>query len=489
MEGKEIVAQVKALVEASDAALAKALLKRDEEIKKAGEASSSTLTEVKRLEGEWRKAQADLQAEMKAATERLEKRFGRPGPRAESPTHQKSIGQRFVEDMQSDAYKGVLQQMRSGYRGSPAIIYGSDLLKGLMQKATVLSSDVTRLVAPMRDQIMLPTKRRLTLRDLMTVIQTGQNAVEYVEVLGMGPETANGTITITQTGGTATGTTNAAHGLKAGDKIELTGANQTEYVGVFRVLSTPAATEITFAVDSGAASPATGTISWRNMSLSGAAAVVEEGNAKPEARLKMTLKTAQCQTIAHWIPASRQVLDDMPTLRAMIDNELLFGLLKAEEIGGFYGAGGNGALQGILSHDNVQVQTFSTTVLDTIRKAITKVRKTDLTADVLALNPSDRERIDLAKGNDEHYLLSAVSAEVPKVWQLNILETNAIEEGDGLVGSFSQGATLYDREAGSVRFSESHASYFTSNLLAILAEERLGIAWKRPEAFVLTHLV
>lgn len=65
-------------------------------------------------------------------------------------------------------------------------------------------------------------------------------------------------VTITQTGGVATVTCNA-HGRKVNEVVLHAGANEAGYNGEFRVLSA-ATNTYTVAVDSGTASPATGTI-------------------------------------------------------------------------------------------------------------------------------------------------------------------------------------------------------------------------------------
>jgi uncharacterized phage protein gp47/JayE len=65
--------------------------------------------------------------------------------------------------------------------------------------------------------------------------------------------------TLTQVAGTATCTTGAAHGFITGDYVFIVGADQTEYNGVHQVTVT-GGTTFTFSVDSGAVSPATGTI-------------------------------------------------------------------------------------------------------------------------------------------------------------------------------------------------------------------------------------
>ncbi|UCF50245.1 MAG: baseplate J/gp47 family protein [Thermoplasmatales archaeon] len=65
---------------------------------------------------------------------------------------------------------------------------------------------------------------------------------------------------ITQSAGIATVTTPSDHEYAANIDVTISGANETEYNGTFTILSTPTSDTFTYAVDAGASSPATGTI-------------------------------------------------------------------------------------------------------------------------------------------------------------------------------------------------------------------------------------
>ena len=52
------------------------------------------------------------------------------------------------------------------------------------------------------------------------------------------------------------------------------------------------------------------------------------------------------------------------------------------------------------------------------------------------------------------------------------------------MGAFGTGAQLYDRQQANIRVSEQHSDFFVRNAVVILAEQRLALAVKRPEAFV-----
>jgi HK97 family phage major capsid protein len=73
------------------------------------------------------------------------------------------------------------------------------------------------------------------------------------------------------------------------------------------------------------------------------------------------------------------------------------------------------------------------------------------------------------------------------LWGLPIIESEAITAGRGLVGDFSK-AVLWDREQTTVSITDSHADFFIRNLVAILAEERVAFGVTRPTAFVDTDV-
>jgi len=52
-----------------------------------------------------------------------------------------------------------------------------------------------------------------------------------------------------------------------------------------------------------------------------------------------------------------------------------------------------------------------------------------------------------------------------------------------LLGDWTLGATLYDRESVSIRVSESHEDLFVKNGVVVLAEERYAFAIELPKAF------
>lgn len=217
------------------------------------------------------------------------------------------------------------------------------------------------------------------------------------------------------------------------------------------------------------------------------AATVAEGALKPEAAMALQLRTTPTQIIAHWIPASRQVLDDSPQLRDLIDTELRFGLQEQEDVQLLNGDGVSPNLHGLIPQATAYVAPITlgagATRIDIVAAAILQNALADLPADGVILHPSDVMRMRLLKDSEGRYILGKPASDAPpRLWGLPIVETKGIAAGTFLVGAFRQAATLYDRWKPTVQVSTEHADFFTRNLVAILAEERIALAVRRPAA-------
>ena len=215
---------------------------------------------------------------------------------------------------------------------------------------------------------------------------------------------------------------------------------------------------------------------------------------KPQSAFQFVGEQAPVRTLAHWEAAHRNVLADEPQLRSIIDNELMYGLRLLEDSQILNGDGTGENLLGVLNTPGIQEYAWSDgatapvsdTKADALRRAATLSFLAYYEPTGIVLHPNDWEDIELTKDANGQYLI-AVSVAMggePKVWRMPIVDTPAIAEGTALVGAFGTGAQLYDREQSSIRISEQHSDFFVRNAIVILAEQRLALAVKRPEAFV-----
>lgn len=356
---------------------------------------------------------------LQARIDELEKAGKRPG--YEGTTEFKSLGTEFIE---SDVYKNMMAQGTGAkYESSRHIVKDLFDRYNLGFKAlTTGAGSAGELIVPRRlTQIYADPTRPLRIRDLLPVERTTQSSLEYIQ---------------------ETGFTDEATSTKE----------------------------------------------------QGAAAPVAEGAAKPEAKITFTQLTSNARTIAHWIAATRQAIEDAPQLRAYVDNRLIYGLYFAEENQLLYGNGISPNLQGILTLGTIQTHLWSAgtggatpdTKIDAIRRGMTKTKLAQYSSTGIVVHPNDWQDIELTKGDDGHYIWINVidgGGDSPRLWRLPIVETDAILEGTALVGAFKQAAILWDREDANIRVSESHSDFFTKNMVAILAEERVMFTIFRPEAF------
>lgn len=221
----------------------------------------------------------------------------------------------------------------------------------------------------------------------------------------------------------------------------------------------------------------------------------DEWQTKAQSEITYELVTVPIRTMAHWIAASRQVLSDAPMLQRLIDSKLMYGLDLLSDSQLLFGDGTNQNLTGLMVDSGVstvgEIAAGTTAadlpgaMLDHIRAAVTKCQTYNYyNVNGLVLNPEDWGTLETAKGSDGHYIwVSVPNGGESRLWRVPVIVSNAMTKSDFLLGDWSMGATIYDREQMSVRVSESHSDYFVKNGVAILAEERYGFGIELPKAF------
>jgi len=216
------------------------------------------------------------------------------------------------------------------------------------------------------------------------------------------------------------------------------------------------------------------------------AATVAEAAVKPESGYAFELKTTPIRTIAHWVPASRQILEDAPQLQGLIDTELRYGLALKEEAQLLSGDGTGQNLLGLIPQATAfaaPLAVTSPTMIDTVALAILQNSLAGFPADGVVVHPSDWMRMRLLKDGDGKYILGDPASNVePRLFGLPVVATESMAVDKFLVGNFQAAATLYDRWAPRVEVSTEHADFFVRNLVAILCEERIGLAVKQSAA-------
>jgi HK97 family phage major capsid protein len=223
-----------------------------------------------------------------------------------------------------------------------------------------------------------------------------------------------------------------------------------------------------------------------------AATVTETaGTTKAQSDIKFDLMNASVTTIAHFVLATKQILDDVPQLQSYIDGRLRYGLMYVEENQLLNGGGTGTDLNGVYTQASAYVQPIAPTAagnmtkIDVIRLAILQAALAEYPVTGIVMHPADWADVELTKDDKGAYIFTnPQNGTEPRLWRLPVVETQAMTIDRFLVGAFRLGAQIFDREDANVEVSTEDGDNFKKNLVTIRAEERLALAVYRPEAFV-----
>ena len=199
-----------------------------------------------------------------------------------------------------------------------------------------------------------------------------------------------------------------------------------------------------------------------------------EGTLKGESTATFALSAQNIPTIAHFITASRQVLQDAPMLGRYLESRLLYYLALKEETQFLTGSGSGLNMRGI----NTAAAAFAggatnQTALDTLCKAIDQLVTAGYNPNGIVLHPTDWTNIRTQKDTTNNYLLGHPAEAAPAaIWQLPVVVTPSQTLGRFTVVAAPQLGYIADRETATVRVSENVGDQFVRNLVTILCEER-----------------
>ena len=219
------------------------------------------------------------------------------------------------------------------------------------------------------------------------------------------------------------------------------------------------------------------------------AAPVAEGARKPESQLTFETKQAPVVTIAHFVKAARQTLDDAPAMASIIDAELRYGLSDVEDTQFLFGDGTGQNLLGLMGQASAFTPPFAivgATPIDRLLQAIAQAEAALLPATGIVLNVVDwLQLIGLKDGQGQYLSAGPFGPGNQRVlWDLPIAVTTQMPQNNFLVGAFRDGAQVFDRMEATVMISTENEDDFVKNMITVLCEERLAFAVKRPAAFV-----
>jgi len=460
------------------------LSKQDKEIQTNGEASRDTAKKLDAMNEKWagfeseiKGIQKDLQEKISVWEKRMERRskagFG-------SGSDRKSLGKAFIE---SECFQKA--QTDGDLRAKKFSFEKGDIWLPGQRKDTILTSAELGAAAPTFrwDEIInLPVRPR-KLFDLIPSINVNTNKIEYPE------ETVKHELYAELESQAASGQPDVvleytAEGFFEGQIVTLSPGLGVEEEAEIDTIDYDTRT-LTMTGN------LTNTHAAGNSCISDKFVYTPEAKIKPKSRVEFDLAEATIKTLATIMPVSKQMLEDAPALQQYIDmrmNEFIE-LSKESEL--LYGDNSTRRIQGILTHPDIQNYSWSSgtvgdTKLDAIRRAMTLAMLSFLPPDSVVLHPNDFEDIETTKATDGHYVFAQVQSGngVTRVWRMNVVESPVIEETHALVGGFSTGAVIWDRQMAEMSISDQNRDWWEKNVIAMRLEERMAQSVIRPQAFV-----
>lgn len=217
-----------------------------------------------------------------------------------------------------------------------------------------------------------------------------------------------------------------------------------------------------------------------------------ENGQKPESALTFELVNDPVRTIAHFIKASKQVLDDAPMLSSYIDRRMRHGLQARLQSQILKGNGTSPNISGL--SDSGRHTAFNPATgeiaLDSLNRAKYAIIGADYQPNVIIMNPSDFgaiERVKSTSSSNDYAAgggaaLSYINGGMtPLLWGLPVVTSNDVASGKFYMMD-SNAIQLFMRQGVTVEMFEQDDINIQKNLLTIRAEMRAALAVYTPLA-------
>ncbi len=235
-----------------------------------------------------------------------------------------------------------------------------------------------------------------------------------------------------------------------------------------------------------------------------AAAAVAEHGTKPESTLVLSTTDEPVKKVATTLTVSDEMLEDVQQVQSYINGRLsLFVSIQSEK--SIVSGAGTNDLVGITSATRA-CNIYPRGTVDSNAVALFKAMNGQrgsafLEPDFIVMHPTNWQATRLAVDTANQFFgggpflgqygsganlpaSGQITGVQDMIWNKPVVVTTAVGVGTAIVGTQSA-AQVWSRGGLTVEATNSHASNFTANLVAIRAERRLALAIYRPTAFTI----
>lgn len=209
------------------------------------------------------------------------------------------------------------------------------------------------------------------------------------------------------------------------------------------------------------------------------AAEVAEAGAKPQAGPTLAVITEATATIAAWVNLTRQAAADAPQVRGYLDTKLRYSVKRRADAQSINGNGTSPNLKGLLNRSGILTYAPGSAEARyvSIRHAQRLMEDAEAVPEIVVLNPADAEIFDLTNATTAGLHATPDLNQDTRgrgVWGMTPVRSTAIAAGTAMLLD-PMAAAVFDRQQVTAYMTDSHASNFTSNILTLLLEARIGL--------------
>ena len=224
------------------------------------------------------------------------------------------------------------------------------------------------------------------------------------------------------------------------------------------------------------------------------AAETAEGAMKPTMDIELTDQESPIRTIAEWVKAARQILDDVPGLTEAINSTLTYDVLRRLEKQIVSGDGSGQNLTGILNTTGIASVPYAagTALTDLALAGLVAILSSEGDPDAQVMNPATLSKLltPKASGSGEYLSIDSPFGAGPSaltLWGVPVITSTVMPVDQILYGSFSQGCRVWIRQAVNVA-AGNDSDDWTRNRITLLGEMRAGLTVHIPSYFALVRL-
>jgi HK97 family phage major capsid protein len=215
------------------------------------------------------------------------------------------------------------------------------------------------------------------------------------------------------------------------------------------------------------------------------AAETAEGATKPQATLIYTERTSSVRKIPVFVPVSDEQLEDVPRMRALVNNRLAF--MVRQRLAGqiLVGDGIAPNLRGLLNVVGINTQAKGADPTpDAVYKAMVLCMTVGFVEpDLAVFNALDWQDVKLLRTADGIYIWGSPSDAGPnRIWGLPVVIEQGLTQNTAVVGAFGVFSELDIKKGLTVETGYNNDD-FTKDLQTIRAEIRAAVVFYRPTAF------